>query len=44
MVLCFLVFSLPMKLVECEELTKGVFYQWEALEQDVRRQGSSLIL
>jgi hypothetical protein len=40
----FLVFSLPMEPVECEELTKGVSYRQGAPEQDVRRQGSSLNL
>jgi hypothetical protein len=36
------VFSLTIELVGCEELTKGVFYQRGAPEQDVWRQGSSL--
>jgi hypothetical protein len=40
----FLLFSLPTEPVECEELTKGVFYRRGAPEQDVRRQGSSLNL
>jgi hypothetical protein len=31
----FSVFSLPTKPVECEELTKGVFYRWGAPEKDV---------
>jgi hypothetical protein len=37
----FLVVYLPMKPVDCEELTKGVFY-WRggAPEQDTREQGS----
>jgi hypothetical protein len=40
----FSVFSLPTEPVECEELTKGVFYRLGAPEQDVRWQGSSLNL
>jgi hypothetical protein len=32
----FSVFSLPTESVECKELTKGVFYQRGAPEQDVR--------
>jgi hypothetical protein len=40
----FSVVSLPTEPVECEELTKGVFYRWGALEQDVQRQGSSFNL
>jgi hypothetical protein len=28
----FSVVSLPTELVECEELMKGVFYRWTALE------------
>jgi hypothetical protein len=40
----FSVFSLPTESMECEELTKGVFYQRGALKQGMRQQGSSLNL
>jgi hypothetical protein len=40
----FLVFFLRTEAVECEELTKGVFYWQGAPEQSVQRQGSSLNL
>jgi hypothetical protein len=40
----FLVFFVPTESVECEELTRVVFYRRGAPEPDVRRQGSSLNL
>jgi hypothetical protein len=40
----FLVFSLPMEPLECEELTNWLFYWWGVPEQEVRQQGSSLNL
>jgi hypothetical protein len=40
----FLVVSLSMEPVGCEELTMGVFNRWGAPEQDARQQGSSFNL